>query len=371
MDRTSTRKQGPIEHGSNSGNRNLAAGLAPQAKSNGMGFLNYIQTLVGARIGMSGADASLIGAPAEPPTVQLVGDTEHSDFRDAVAMIRSSARLIDGLTSHPELIVIAQSRPDVIGRRDVEHLRRSAPLAGIVGLMGTWCEGETRTGRPWPGVTRLYWYEFPTWWWRQMRLRAAGRCPDWARCGDVVLPDVASTTLKTSLPTPSPLRGGTKRARATDVARAQCGSQSRSEPGRGSSGGESNGAAFRSRGVIELCVPRRETAEVLADVLQSAGYATVWHRNAAGAPVVRGVVAGIWDGGQLDDREANDLKVFCRRLKRQQAPVTALLDFPRRDRVDHAIELGVTNVLGKPWLNWTLIDAVESLMSRHSIADAA
>jgi membrane-associated phospholipid phosphatase len=38
---------------------------------------------------------------------------------------------------------------------------------------------------------------------------------------------------KSSFKIPSPLGGGTKRARATNVARAQCGSQSRSEPGRG------------------------------------------------------------------------------------------------------------------------------------------
>jgi hypothetical protein len=311
-----------------------------------MGIIDYLQNVTRSRVHDAG-----VSTPPQPLTVQLIGEVLHPDFRDAVVMIRAEARIVDGTAAQPELIVIAQIRPDVSGRHDVERLRRSAPLAGIVGLMGTWCEGETRTGRPWPGVTRLYWYEFPAWWRRQMHLRAAGRCPDWARCGEILIPDVNPTPRRqNSFPTPSPLREGV---------------------GTGSAGGKSFEMPFNSRGVIELCVARRQTADALADVLQSAGYSTVWHRTAEGAPVVRGVVAGIWDGGQLDHHEADDLTAFCRRLQRQRAPVIALLDFPRRDRVDYALEIGVAAVLGKPWLNWTLIDAIVSATQIHNRSHAA
>jgi hypothetical protein len=315
-----------------------------------MGIFNYIQNVADALTEKRSKDELPAPMPRDPLTVQLLGEVDHPDFRDALALLRSTGRIVDSAAAQPELIVIAQSRPDVIDRRDVDRLRLSAPLAGIVGLMGTWCEGETRTGRPWPGVTRLYWYEFPAWWRRQMRLRAAGRCPDWARCGDVPLPDIKPPELKSSCPAPSPLRGGM---------------------GRGSSGVSSTESAFTSRGIVELCLPRRETADVIADVLHSAGYATVWHRTAEGAPVVRGIAAGIWDGGQLDDREFTDLILFCRRLARQRAPVIALLDFPRRDRVDYATEIGAAAVLGKPWMNWALIDAIESATQIHNRSHAA
>jgi hypothetical protein len=39
--------------------------------------------------------------------------------------------------------------------------------------------------------------------------------------------------------------------------------------------------------------------------------------------------------------------------------VIALLDFPRRDRVDQALELGASSVLGKPWETGALVGAIQ------------
>jgi AmiR/NasT family two-component response regulator len=38
----------------------------------------------------------------------------------------------------------------------------------------------------------------------------------------------------------------------------------------------------------------------------------------------------------------------------------ALLDFPRRERLQQAIALGATAVLGKPWQNDALVATLES-----------
>src|SRR4051812_25178310 len=118
--------------------------------------------------------------PRNIPAVQLIGEVDHPDFREAVGLLRSNAQFALADAS-PELIVVAQTRPDLICSDELNQLRRATPLARIVALLGSWCEGETRTGRPCPGVRRLYWYEFPAWWRRQLQLRAANRCPDWAR----------------------------------------------------------------------------------------------------------------------------------------------------------------------------------------------
>ncbi|MGH9818364.1 MAG: hypothetical protein ACRD6I_20055, partial [Candidatus Acidiferrales bacterium] len=118
------------------------------------------------------------------PSVRLVGDFHHPDFEDAIELLRAGAQIVSTPDIPPELIVVTQSRPDMISDRTIQSIRRSAPLSGIIALLGSWCEGETRTGRPWPGIERLYWYEFPAWWRRQLAVRAAGRCPDWARWGD-------------------------------------------------------------------------------------------------------------------------------------------------------------------------------------------
>ena len=180
----------------------------------------------------------------------------------------------------PELIIVAQNRPGVVGSHRVERLRRSAPLAGVISLLGSWCEGQARTGRPMHGTLRLYWHEFAPWWRRQLALRATGRCPDWGRPDSIGLQSPSLCTSCSVLRTPHSI----------------------------------------FHGVIALSTPGWETADALADVLQRAGYATVWQPPGGAAPAVRGATAGIWEGGQLDDREAEELAAFCRRLAGDSAP---------------------------------------------------
>jgi hypothetical protein len=265
-----------------------------------------------------------------PPVVQLFGEITHPDFEEAIGLLRSQAQVIvferGTLADNPELIVVAQSRPGVHSALQVETLRRAAPLAGIVGLLGSWCEGETRTGRPWPGVQRLYWYEFPGWWRRQFALHAAGRCPDWAR------PDAASL--------------------ASRNFNAFVGARTRGE-------------------LIVIQSNVRETASALADVFGRAGFATACQRSGKATMSIRGATAGIWDGGQLHDREASELSSFCGRLNVDRAPVIAILDFPRRDAVERAMQCGAEVVIGKPWINRELVEAVATLARRASLTRAA
>jgi hypothetical protein len=261
-----------------------------------------------------------------PPGVHVIGDADHPDFCDAMAMLRGDARLATENEMSPELIVAAQSRPGIISAREIDQLRRRWPLAGVVGLLGSWCEGETRTGRPWPGVERLYWYEFPAWWRQQIALRVAGRCPDWSRPADFGL-------------------------RISD-----CGLQSQSA---------------HHPGVVILNVADADTANALAGILHEVGYATAWQRGGWPATRIHGAVAGIWDGGQLNEREQADLFAFCQQLGRGSAPVIALLDFPRRDGVERALEIGTATVLGKPWLNSNLVTTLQTLSTTKKHARAA
>jgi hypothetical protein len=113
------------------------------------------------------------------------------------------------------------------------------------------------------------------------------------------------------------------------------------------------------RGLIHLNTANRDTAQVLADIFQNAGYAIVWNPPGQLKTVVRGAAAGVWDGGQLDDPDARALATFCRSLARDAAPVVALLDFPRRDRCELARQLGAAVVLGKPWINADLVATIE------------
>lgn len=240
------------------------------------------------------------------PKVWLIGDVQHRDFAESVALLRSTSDFHPG---PPELIVLAQSRPGSIRRLEVERLRRSAPLAGVVALCGSWCEGETRTGRPLSGTLRLYWYEFPAWWRRQLSLRVDGKCPDWARADDC--------GLRT----------------------ADCG--------------------LASGGSVLVSAPDFDSADAISVALRPAGYRTFWHRVGSGC--ISDASAGIWLGGQLSDTELNELAAFCL----VASPVVALVDFPRRDRYEAALAAGAAAVLGKPWSNLSLLSELQRAIDSH------
>lgn len=279
------------------------------------------------------------------PSVLLVGDVEHSEFRDATALLRDTSRLTvakqvqdaaEALAKSappPELILLAQSRPGAIVEADLRLLGRLAPLAGMVALVGSWCEGPARSGRPAFGLTRLCWYELPWWWRRQLAIYQRGRCPDWVRPAGVM---------------------------RSEEQGASDGRQVVLENGRPA-----------TRGLIVISASDWEVGASLSDGLAQQGYATAWQPPGRSGWSLRGVTAGIWEGGQLDDREAVELAAFCRQSARDAVPVVALLDFPRYDRCQRALEAGAAVVLGKPWSNADLIAAIVQLTRQRATAEVA
>jgi hypothetical protein len=268
------------------------------------------------------------------PSLWLAGDFDEPEFGDAMAMLYETANTTrcadiqragsDGPrdSEAPELIIYATSRPGAIRALDVVSLRRRFPLARLVALLGNWCEGETRTGRPVPGMQRVFWYDFANWWRRQLALREAGRCPDWA------LPPAQD-----SCPV-ADIGGGIRQI----------------EP----------------RGMILLATTCWETGEALTAVLRSAGYATAWCRTGGTGITVSGAIAGIWEGRMLDAAELGQLSEFCVPLNRDGTPVIALADFPRFDRCEAAKSAGAAVVIAKPWLNVDLLATIEGIPKRQT-----
>jgi hypothetical protein len=252
-----------------------------------------------------------------PPRVRLLGEFDHPDFDDAITLLRGTAEIVDSPDVAPELLIVAQSRPDALLATIIQSLRRDAPLTRIVALLGTWCEGETRTGRPWTEIERIYWYEFPAWWRRQL-----------ARPRDCGMHASIIEHPKSEI-------------------------------------------RNRAQGLVALSTRVPDTAAVLSEVLWAAGYATLWRQPGRPAAVVRGAAAGIWDGHQLSDTEADDLASFCRLLARDRAPVVALLDFPRRDRCEEARRVGAAAILGKPWLTIELLAAIAEVSGDLRRGDAS
>lgn len=113
---------------------------------------------------------------ARRPRVWIVGATDGAELQPLLARFATLAPLrfaSSRQTTRPveqdppgaetaggsEWVVFLSERPESVGRETVERWQRWFPLARFVVVLGTWCEGESRTGRPWPGVARMYWHE--------------------------------------------------------------------------------------------------------------------------------------------------------------------------------------------------------------------
>ena len=104
----------------------------------------------------------------KPTKVLITGDYWHSDFRallpelDCVTTLVPTEKLSDEhlFDASYDLIVLAASRRDQLSPAWVESVRGKASPTPLVALLGTWCEGEQRSGEPWPGVQRIYWHQW-------------------------------------------------------------------------------------------------------------------------------------------------------------------------------------------------------------------
>ncbi len=98
--------------------------------------------------------------------ILLTGDYWHADFQPIVSSFKTPTTLvpiekIESVSDSTfDLIIIAQARRDQHSQVDVEKLHAIFPTTPVIAVLGSWCEGETRSGKPWPGVTRIYWHQW-------------------------------------------------------------------------------------------------------------------------------------------------------------------------------------------------------------------
>jgi hypothetical protein len=102
--------------------------------------------------------------------VLFFGDRNYCDFADPIAFLERSCEVVYAdeipaacrcVCAEPvDLIVAAAGWPGDRSHAEFEALRQAAPFTPILTLLGAWCEGEERTGKPWPGAIRLYAEQF-------------------------------------------------------------------------------------------------------------------------------------------------------------------------------------------------------------------
>jgi len=248
-------------------------------------------------------------------SILVVGNTGRAEFRDAHAAlaglgrvtaaddVEAAAAILAGSETAADVIVVAQALPGEFSGEAIDRLRRLAPLARIVGLLGSWCEGETRTGRPWPGAIRVYWHQWHARAGRELTRLRAGLRSSWA------LPSTAS-----------------EEERLLAVA---------------------DEALPQRQGLVAICSPSFAMQDWLAAACRRVGYATAWVRPPSLA-LPPALVAILFDASDARGDELALLQSLA--ASAGPAPILVLLDFPRGEDRDRVLAAGAQAVLSKPLL---------------------
>ncbi len=283
--------------------------------------------------------------PTHSPTLLAAGPWQDAEFASVRAEIDADntwptaptlCAAIDRIAAAndpPQLVLLAQSHPGADDQANVERLRQLAPLTRVIVVAGSWCEGELRTGRPLTGVVRIYWYELAAWWRAALERLANGETPPWAD---------ALTDLRA---------GHSIRLRQT------------------SSDSLSNAVAEKR--VLAIDTTDFAAFEALSAGLTPLGWHCVWQPrrrlalNVQSAAAHQTPTAALWDGGQLDNEELKNLTDFCRQLHAQNAPVIALLDFPRAEHAAQTQSAGAAAFLAKPYQLALMHNELDRVVSRR------
>jgi DNA-binding response OmpR family regulator len=226
---------------------------------------------------------------------------EQADVKCATQNFMALAALRAGAF---DMVVIGERRPGEVGTSFLEEVRQADPLSPIVFLLGSLCEGEARTGTPWPGAIRSYAHRFVVQMGAQFaHLRQSGSTR-WTP------PFTATEEDLGFMPEPSDVVG--------------------------------------CAGRIAVVSGDRQTQSSLYDMLHGAGYAT----TVCAPDLVRldegQTVAGIvWDcaAGFAEVRTSFERLVQLT----PGTPKVVLLGFPRAHDIDDALSLGATAVVSKPF----------------------
>lgn len=247
----------------------------------------------------------------------VIGDADHRDFAAAIARLRergavraftSIAAALDALASAaeaPRWIYLLAAHRGRYTQAEVEALHRAAPLARIIAVDGSWCEGQPRSGRPLAGIARAYWHQF-------LPRFAAADADDHAGWR---LP-------RTATPIDVSLRVAPAIATTDESPR------------------------------VLVVAERRDEFEALADALASLGLQATSERQTADAHPCNAILLA---SRSFDEALAGTIRSH---RERYQAPVIVLLDFPRQEEVAAALACGASAVVSKPFL---LGDLAETL----------
>ena len=269
-----------------------------------------------------------------PLEILISGDYWHEDFREPFSRLEVPATMVPtqqiqsvfGRQFH--LIVLAQSRRDQISQSTIDFLRSELFEVPIVLLLGSWCEGENRSGKPLQGVNQVLWHQWDSRFERFCIQMKEGLKSDWHQ------PLTASVSDRV-------------RDFAPDSAISEM---------------------LQGKKVL-ISSEDNTTFESISDMLSIYQCAGFWaeSRESGAADVDAICVDGNGASEELIDRIVN-LKA-----KFENVPVSVMLNFPRQQDLDSLMAVGVKEVVSKPYTHNEFLHSLTRSMAgnveaqRHGI----
>lgn len=248
--------------------------------------------------------------------ILVTGDYWHDDFRAVLHDVTASITLqpLDTLLSQSQqaptityaLVLIANSRPDQFLDSDLQQVAdRFAPTPTIA-LVGSWCEGELRSGSPAPGIPRVYWHQWKSRFQQFEQCKRDNRICDWA------------------LP-----------ATATEADRILHDTQQIP-------------SLVAPQGRLAISALTEQSFDMVADAAKCLGYQCQWieYLEWEGVEVTSPDLVCIdsdsWSDGTIQ-------RVRQAKTQFEDAPIVVLMNYPRKDELDAAKIEGVQQVVSKPF----------------------
>ena len=261
--------------------------------------------------------------------VLFIGDSSYGEFSAALNWLQRQGDVVlqdtvdaglawlESSNHQPSVIVLGVARRGEHESKGLAQVTRLVPLARAIALVGSWCEGETRSGKPPKGWRRIYWHQFGRW--------AAGEllAPTREDAGDWKLHPA-------HLP-----RTSTEGERAFTWSRWSL-----------PIGG----------GRIAVNAVRRVDYEALAEVCAVAEYDPIWCQEADGDSIAT-VSCVLWDRRGLQGSELRELMAWRERWK--ELPVIATIGFPRSQDYRLVEQQVVQAIVGKPFVLPELLFALQ------------
>ncbi len=257
------------------------------------------------------------------------GDYWHDDFKTLLSSINVPMTMtpIEKLTLFKDkdeqfdLVVLAQSRRNQFDSSVVEFLRDRFPGVPVVFVLGSWCEGETRSGEPIPGVIRVYWHQWMGQYAKFCQQLETSGISDW------------------HLPTTSTVADRIEQA------------QPQRQP--------------VHQSIIGVSAWTQSQFEMVADALKTLGYRTRWlERSVWDAQAFTLLSAICIDANSVTDDLVNRLSWL--RTTYPGRPMVLILNFPRAQEVSKASDLGVAEILSKPFELANLGAAIKRIIESSS-----